>query len=230
MTTTKVVAEDRDSTEIPVAKVVKDRASVGIVVAITHLGNALPMEKNGSDARSPTTSRSSAEVTHRTGHRVKEVVVGKHIKTCMKLKRKIIHLQCMNMMLLMSKLCVSLPMSSTLIMQTLHLMRFPVIGNYLLTDVTVSNKIGNKTTVHVKLDTGASGNLLPYNVFKEIFPHVSVKELHHSIDDNVCSEAHNKSSIKQLGTCHSTVRAWYTVIFMSFLCSTRMLLPNLRFE
>ena len=37
----------------------------------------------------------------------------------------------------------------------------------LLTDVTVSNKIGHKTSVHVKLDTGASGNLLPYNVFKE---------------------------------------------------------------
>ena len=50
---------------------------------------------------------------------------------------------------------------------------------HLLTDVTISNKIGNKTTVHVKLDTGVSGNLLPYNMFKEIFPHVSVKELHH---------------------------------------------------
>ena len=125
-----MVVRDRDSTEVPVAKVVKDRASVGIVVTITHLGNALPMEKNASDARSPTTSRSSAEVTHRTGIRVEEVVVGKHVKTCMKLKRKMIHLQCMNMMLLMSELCVSLPMSSTLIMQTLYLMKFPVIGSY----------------------------------------------------------------------------------------------------
>ena len=41
---------------------------------------------------------------------------------------------------------------------------------HLLTDVTVSNKVGNKTTVHVKLDTGASRNLLPYNLFREIFP------------------------------------------------------------
>ena len=78
---------------------------------------------------------------------------------------------------------------------------------HLLTDVTVSNKIGNKTTVHVKLDTGASGNLLPYSVFKEIFPLVSVKELCHSIDNNVCLEAYNKSSIKQLGTCLLT--AWH---------------------
>ena len=77
---------------------------------------------------------------------------------------------------------------------------------HLLIDVTVSNKIGNKTTVHVKLDTGASSNLLPYNMFKEIFPQVSVKELCHSSDTNVCLEAYNKSSIKQLGTCCLTVR------------------------
>ena len=62
-----MVAGDRDSTEVPVAKVVKVRASVEIVVTITHPGNALLMEKNASDARSPTTSRSSAKVTHRTG-------------------------------------------------------------------------------------------------------------------------------------------------------------------
>ena len=77
---------------------------------------------------------------------------------------------------------------------------------HLLTDVTVSNKVGNKTTVHVKLNTGASGKLLPYNLFRGIFPHVSVKDLHHSIDSNVCLEVCNKSSIKQLGTCHLTVR------------------------
>ena len=35
---------------------------------------------------------------------------------------------------------------------------------------------------------------------------MSVKELCHSIDNNVCLEAYNKSSIKQLGTCHLTVQ------------------------
>ena len=77
---------------------------------------------------------------------------------------------------------------------------------HLLTDVTVNNKAGNKTTVHVKLDTGATSNLLPYNLFREIFPHVSIKDLFHSIDSNVCLKACNKSSIKQLGTCCLTVR------------------------
>ena len=65
------------------------------------------------------------------------------------------------MTLLMLELCISLPMSSTLIMQTLH---FDEVSSdrklqCLLTDVTISNKIGNKTTVCVKLDTGAFGNL-----------------------------------------------------------------------
>ena len=77
---------------------------------------------------------------------------------------------------------------------------------HLLIDVTLSNKAGNKTMVHVKLDTGASGNLLPYDMFREIFPQVSVNDLCHSIDDNVFLEAYNKSSIKQLGTCCLTAR------------------------
>ena len=87
---------------------------------------------------------------------------------------------------------------------------------HLLTDVTVSNKVGNKATVHVKLDKGTSGNLLPYKMFREIFPQVSVKDLHCSIDKNVCLEACNKSSIKQLGTCCLTVKhgkqSWIYVI------------------
>ena len=98
-TKTKVVAGDRNSIIVPVTKVVKDRVSVKIVVTITHPGNALPMERNASGARSPITSRNSAEVTHRNGHRIEEVLVGKHVKTCMNLKRERIHLQCMNMML-----------------------------------------------------------------------------------------------------------------------------------
>ena len=93
------MAGDRDSIVVPIAKVVKDGVSVGIMATIIHPGNALPMGRNASDARSPITSRNSTEVTHRIGHRVEEVVVGKHVKTCMKLKREMIHLQCMNMML-----------------------------------------------------------------------------------------------------------------------------------
>ena len=88
-----------DSIVVPVAKVVKDKVSVEIVVKITHPGNALPMGRNASDARSPITSRNSGELINKTGHRVEEVLVGMHVKTCMNLKREAIYMQCMNMML-----------------------------------------------------------------------------------------------------------------------------------
>ena len=51
----------------------------------------------------------------------------------------------------------------------------------LLTDVKLSNEtpdspgIGVSSTVRIKLDTGACGNLLPFNIYKKIHPQVSVK-------------------------------------------------------
>ena len=76
---------------------------------------------------------------------------------------------------------------------------------HLLTDVTISNQSGVSSTVRIKLDTGACGNLLPFNIYKKIHPQVSVKDLHKTIDKRVCLEAYNKSEIKQLGTCRLTV-------------------------
>ena len=75
----------------------------------------------------------------------------------------------------------------------------------LLTDVKISNESGVSSTVRIKLDTGACGNLLPFNIYKKIHPQVSVKDLHNTIDKRVCLEPYNKSEIKQLGTCHLTV-------------------------
>ena len=40
----------------------------------------------------------------------------------------------------------------------------------LLTDVTISNQSGVSSTVRIKLDTGACGNLLPFNIYKKIHP------------------------------------------------------------
>ena len=77
---------------------------------------------------------------------------------------------------------------------------------HLLTDVKISNESGISSTVRIKLDTGACGNLLPYNIYKNIHPQVSVKDLCKTIDKRVCLEAYNKSEIKQLGTCHLAVR------------------------
>ena len=74
----------------------------------------------------------------------------------------------------------------------------------LLTDVKISNESGVYSTVRIKLDTGACGNLLPINIYRDIHPCVSIKDLHKTIDKRVCLEAYNKSEIKQLGTCTLT--------------------------
>ena len=75
----------------------------------------------------------------------------------------------------------------------------------LLTDVKLSDNSGASSTVRIKLDTGACGNLLPFNIYKKIHPQVSIKGLCKTIDKRVCLEAYNKSEIKQLGTCCLTV-------------------------
>ena len=75
----------------------------------------------------------------------------------------------------------------------------------LLTDVKILNESGVSSAVRIKLDTGACGNLLPFNIYKNIRPQVSIKDLHKTIDKRVCLEAYNKSEIKQLGTCCLTV-------------------------
>ena len=68
----------------------------------------------------------------------------------------------------------------------------------LLTDVKISNESGLSSTVRIKLDTGACGNPLPFNIYKNIHPQVSVKDLCKTIDKRVCLEAYNKSEIKQV--------------------------------
>ena len=76
---------------------------------------------------------------------------------------------------------------------------------HLLTDVKLSDNSGASSTVRIKLDTGAFGNLLPFNIYKKIHPQVSIKDLYKTIEKRVCLEAYNKSEIKQLGTCCLTV-------------------------
>ena len=76
---------------------------------------------------------------------------------------------------------------------------------HLLTDVKISYESGVSSTVRIKLDAGACGNLLPFNIYKNIHPQVSIKDSCKTIDKRVCLEAYNKSEIKQLGTCCLTV-------------------------
>ena len=59
-----------------------------------------------------------------------------------------------------------------------------------------------KDTIRFKLDTGAGGNMLPYDTWREFFPGQSSTALAKTIDRGVTLQAYNKSEIRQLGTCN----------------------------
>ena len=46
---------------------------------------------------------------------------------------------------------------------------------HLCTDVKITNESGVSSTVRIKLDTGACGNLLPFNIYKKIHSQVLSK-------------------------------------------------------
>ena len=73
-----------------------------------------------------------------------------------------------------------------------------------LSDLLVASH-SHKHTVRFKLDTGAGGNMLPYDVWQRFFPGRSNADLARTIDQNVSLQAYNKSEIHQLGTCSLTV-------------------------
>ena len=52
-----------------------------------------------------------------------------------------------------------------------------------------------------KVDSGAAGNIIPYNVFQELNPGMPKSALKNSINHKTCLVAYNKEEIKQLGTC-----------------------------
>ena len=52
-----------------------------------------------------------------------------------------------------------------------------------------------------KIDSSAAGNIIPYNVFQELYHGMPQSALKNSINRNTCLVAYNKEEIKQLGTC-----------------------------
>ena len=69
-----------------------------------------------------------------------------------------------------------------------------------LTDVSSKHQ-GPVLKCRFKVDSGAAGNLLPYNVFQELYPNMPKSALKNSINNNTHLVAYNKEEIKQLGTC-----------------------------
>ena len=69
-----------------------------------------------------------------------------------------------------------------------------------LTDVSSKHQ-GPVLKCQFKVDSGAAGSLLPYNVFQELYPNMPKSALKNSINKNTHLVAYNKEEIKQLGTC-----------------------------
>ena len=69
-----------------------------------------------------------------------------------------------------------------------------------LTDVSSKHQ-GPVLKCQFKVDSGAAGNLLPYNVFQELYPNMLKSALKNSINKNTHLVAYNKEEIKQLGIC-----------------------------
>ena len=71
-----------------------------------------------------------------------------------------------------------------------------------LTDLHVSDSGSRGKTFHFKVDTGACGNLLPYNLYRQIAGNkAKMTCLRDTIDHSVNLVAYNNKKIKQLGTC-----------------------------
>ena len=85
-----------------------------------------------------------------------------------------------------------------------------------LTDVHLENRAGISSEVRFKLDTGASGNLLPLSVYHELFPDCNMMDLGKTIDKSVQFFTPTNSSIKQLGTVH--LRVYHSQCNFPYTC------------
>ena len=59
----------------------------------------------------------------------------------------------------------------------------------------------NKLTVPYKIDTGSDGNIMPWSIFKKLFPRVTEAKLEKIIKKHIKLKTYNKTVITQLGTC-----------------------------
>ena len=59
----------------------------------------------------------------------------------------------------------------------------------------------NKVIIPYKIDTGSDGNIMPWYIFKKLFPRRTEAELAKSIKNHIKLKTYNKKVIAQLGTC-----------------------------
>ena len=78
-----------------------------------------------------------------------------------------------------------------------------------------------------KVDSGAAGNIIPYNVFQELYPDMPKSALKNSINHRTCLVAYNKEEIKQLGTCILKVNYGGKTLTWEFFVVSSEFKPNI---
>ena len=62
--------------------------------------------------------------------------------------------------------------------------------------------VGNiKITILYKIDTGSDANIMPWYIFKKLFPRVTEAELTKTVKSHIKLKMYNKTVITQLGMC-----------------------------
>ena len=59
----------------------------------------------------------------------------------------------------------------------------------------------NKITILYKIDTGNDGNIMPWYIFKKLFPRVAEAKLEKTVKTHIKLKTCNKTVTTQLGTC-----------------------------
>ena len=59
----------------------------------------------------------------------------------------------------------------------------------------------NNMIIPYKIDTGSDGNIMPWYIFKNLFPRVTESQLVKTIKNNIKLKIYNQTYINQLGMC-----------------------------
>ena len=62
----------------------------------------------------------------------------------------------------------------------------------------------NKIMTAYKIDTGRNGNIMPFHVYKKLFPKITKEQLAETRNKRITLKTYNKTNITQLGTCKVT--------------------------
>ena len=78
--------------------------------------------------------------------------------------------------------------------------------NYSMLTTKLEMYIGNKNMViQYKIDIGSDGNIMPWYIFKNLFPRVIKSQLVKTIKNHIKLKTYNKTFITQLGICTVTI-------------------------